>query len=95
MFTRRFSRSMLAVCASLGALVSALGAQSVSAQGAPTGACPTPQWNLFTVEFVLQHVPDPSGVQSFDVNGDGLTCVLFIDHGRVAIVDNISHSASR
>jgi hypothetical protein len=95
MFTRRFSRQMLALGISLGALVSALGAQSASAQGAPVGACPTPQWKLLMLDVVLQHVPDPSGVQSFDVNGDGLTCVLFIDHGRVAIVDNVSHSPGR
>ena len=84
------SRIAAAVIATLSApIAGAVFAASPAAAspGAPAGYCPTTQWQLLTVEFVLQHTT-PTGVPSLDGNRDGNTCVLFIDHGRVSIVDN-------
>ena len=68
-----------------------------AAQGGPVGSCP-PDFQLFTVAFVHEHVGNPPGVQSWDPNGDGYTCVKFIandaqggppgESQRVSIVDN-------
>jgi hypothetical protein len=79
------------------ALMAVMAASSAAAQGEPVGSCP-PDFNLFTVEFVLEHVQDPTGVPSWDGNGDEYTCVKFIANDaqggppgegqRVAIVDN-------
>ena len=76
------------------ALMAVMAASSAAAQGEPVGSCP-PDFNLFTVEFVLEHVdPDTPGQQSWDGNGDGYTCVKFIagadpvTGGKVVIVDN-------
>jgi hypothetical protein len=70
---------------------------AAEAQGEPIGSCP-PDFHLFTVAFVHEHVGDPNGVQSWDPNGDGFTCVKFIANDaqggppgegqRVSIVDN-------
>jgi len=88
-----FKQSRIAATASA-MLSAAIGGAVLAASpaaaspGAPAGYCPTTEWNLFTVSFVLDHVPNPNGFPSIDGNQDGFTCVLFIDHGRVSIVDN-------
>ena len=66
------------VLAAMMAVVPACAAVAAPAPGAgaPIGGCP-PNFDLYTVEDVLQYVPDPNGLQSFDVNGDGSACVLF------------------
>jgi hypothetical protein len=46
------------------------------------------------VSFVLEHTT-PTGFPSVDGNHDGLTCVLFIDHGRVSVVDNTRQTPPR
>jgi hypothetical protein len=76
------------------ALMAVMAASSAAAQGEPVGSCP-PDFNLFTVAEVLEHVdPDTPGQQSWDGNGDGYTCVKFIagadpvTGGKVVIVDN-------
>ena len=80
------------------ALMAVMAASSAAAQeGEPIGSCP-PDYNLFTVAFVHEHVEIPNGEPSWDPNGDGYTCVKFIANDaqggppgegqRVAIVDN-------
>ena len=79
------------------ALMAVMAASPAVAQGEPVGSCP-PDYNLFTVEFVHEHVEIPNGEPSWDPNGDGYTCVKFIANDaqggppgegqRVAIVDN-------
>ena len=56
----------------------------------PIGSCPAG----FDFPFPTDQLPPTSGVQSVDINGDGITCVNLIalnnPHGvRFAAVDNV------
>jgi|1185.fasta_scaffold109964_2 hypothetical protein len=56
----------------------------------PIGSCPAG----FDFAFATDQLPPTSGVQSVDINGDGVTCVNLIafsnPHGiRFAAVDNV------
>jgi hypothetical protein len=78
---------LFVLAGSLASAATALAPASAN-NGAPIGGCPTPEWHLFTTAFVIEHVPSAAGDPSLDGNGDMLTCVLFVDHGRVAYRDN-------
>ncbi len=66
-------------------------------QGAPIGGCPPSfdkSFGLVPVEFVLDGTGldlDSPGVESIDVNKDGMTCLKLIANGqRVVFADNVS-----
>jgi len=85
------------VLMTVAAIMAVIAASPAVAQGEPLGRCP-PDFNLYTVEFVHEHVEISNGELSWDPNGDGYTCVKFIANDaqggppgegqRVAIVDN-------
>ena len=83
--------SALSIIALATAGVGAAGAAPLpTRQQHPIGSCPPG----FDFPFPTDQLPPTSGVQSVDINGDGITCVNLIafnnPHGiRFAAVDNV------
>jgi hypothetical protein len=85
---RSVALALIALATTGGAVAGA--ATSPAQSSHPIGSCPAG----FDFAFATDQLPPTSGIQSVDINGDGVTCVNLIafnnPHGiRFAAVDNV------